>query len=171
MTPTISTPNLVLRPLKKATVRQVRWLNDPDVVRYSEQRHQTHSLITQLRYIDLFVGGSHIWGIYRVADDEHVGNIAACHDEPNNVTDLGIMIGETACWHKGIGLEAWKSVCTWLLDPQCGAVRKIEAGAMKANEAMIKILRGSSFNLEGERANHFLLDGGAVGMVLYGRTR
>jgi len=36
---------------------------------------------------------------------------------------------------------------------------------------MMKIMRRSNFSLEGERANHFLVNGSPVGMVLFGRFR
>ena len=42
---------------------------------------------------------------------------------------------------------------------------------MRENVAMMKILSGSRFKFEGERTNHFLLDGRPVGMVLFGRHR
>lgn len=167
----IYTEHLTMRPLKKATPRQTAWLRDPEVVRYSEQRHHTHTLSSQLRYIEQFGGKSHLWGIYRIKDGEHIGNISALHDEPNDVSDVGIMIGETACWHSGYGREAWNAVCNWLLDPNLGAVRKLEAGCMGSNLAMIKIIRKSGFIDEGIRANHFMVDGGPVSMLLFGRSK
>lgn len=171
MTPTISTNRLSLRPLTKATIRQVAWLLDPKVVQYSEQRHHTHSLKSQLRWLDSFSGRSHVWGIYLAATGDHIGNLSAVHDRDNDVADVGIMIGETKCWGLGMGLEAWKGATFWLLDQNCGKVRKLEAGCMRANEAMLKILRRTGFTEEGERKSHFLLDGQPVGMMLFGRHR
>jgi ribosomal-protein-alanine N-acetyltransferase len=168
MTPTISTTNLVLRPMKKVASRTISWLRDPDVVKYSEQRHQQHNLSTELRYTESFTGKSYYWGIHTLVSDEHIGNMTAAHDEPNNVTDLGIMIGEVTSWGKGYGAEAWGAVCIHLLND---GVRKLEAGCMKSNLAMVKIMEKTGFKLEGERANHFLLNGGGMGLVMYGRAR
>lgn len=168
---TIPTARLTLRPLTKATARQIEWLRNPDVVRYSERRHREHTLSSQLRYISSFVGRSRIWGIHLVESGNHIGNLTATHDEPNNVSDVGIMIGETAYWGKGYGAEAWKAACSWLLDKEAGDVRKLEAGAMRDNLAMLKIICGSGFAEEGERKNHYLLDGGMVSAVLFGRMR
>lgn len=170
-TSTISTNRLSLRPLTKATVRQVAWLIDPQVVKYSEQRHQTHSLRSQLRWLELFGGKSHVWGIHLASTGDHIGNLSAMHDQNNGVTDVGIMIGETRCWGLGMGAEAWKAACFWLLDPNCGNIRKLECGCMRSNEAMLKIIKGSGFTEEGERKSHFLLDGQPVGMMLFGRHR
>lgn len=168
---TIATQRLVLRPLTKASPRQVAWLRDPDVVRFSEQRHREHTLSSQLRYVNSFAGRSRIWAIARIDDGEHIGNLSAMVDEPNNVAEIGILIGEKAAWGKRFGIEAWIGACDWLLDPNGGGLRKLEAGCMRANGAMMSILMKSRFNQEGERANHFLLKGSPTGMVLFGRFK
>lgn len=169
MTPTISTNRLTLRALTKATGRNLVWLRDPEIVRFSELRHRTHTLSSQLRYVQSFVGRSHIWAIIHVESGEHIGNLTATHDEPNNVADIGILIGESKFWGKGLGREAWRSACEWLLDKDCGKVRKLEAGCARTNEAMVKIIRACGFTEEGERKNHFLFDGNPISMVLFGR--
>jgi ribosomal-protein-alanine N-acetyltransferase len=171
MTPSIPTERLVLRPLSKVTARQVAWLNDPEVVRFSEQRHREHTMFSQINFINSFNDNSHLWGIHRIDTNEHIGNLSADHDPPNNVADVGIMVGETRHWGQGYATEAWRGACTWLLDKEGGGMRKLEAGCMRANEAMVRIIRGSGFAQEGERANHFWLGGGPVGMVLFGRFR
>jgi RimJ/RimL family protein N-acetyltransferase len=171
MTPTLATGRLSLRRIGKPTPRQVAWLNDPEVMRFSEQRHREHTLHSQQVYINLFrqVPSSHFWGIYRVDRKTHIGNVTAVHDTANNVADVGIMIGESELWGQGYATEAWHKVCEWLLDKDGGAVRKLEAGCMRDNMAMLKIIRSSGFVEEGERKNHFLLGGSPVGMVLFGR--
>src|SRR5258705_2300508 len=101
MTPTISTARLTLRPLTKATTRNIAWLRDPMVTRYSEQRHQHHTISTQLRYVSVFGGISQLWAIHVVETGEHIGNVSGVVDVPNGVADVGIMIGETRQWRKG----------------------------------------------------------------------
>jgi ribosomal-protein-alanine N-acetyltransferase len=170
MTPTLSTARLILRPLVKPSQRQVDWLRDPDVVRFSEQRHHTHTLASCLRYIQSLAGG-HIWGLWTTAD-RHIGNIAAAVDAPNNIADLSILIGETGQWGQGYGTEAWREAARWLLDKDGGALRKLEAGCMAVNAPMRRLLDRTGFQFEGERKNHFLWQAGQpVGAVYYGRFR
>jgi [ribosomal protein S5]-alanine N-acetyltransferase len=171
MTPTISTARLVLRGMTKPSNRNLLWLRDKDVTRYSEQRHVEHTLSTQLRYVNSFTGKSRLWAIWLASTGEHIGNISAPHDEPNNVSDVAIMIGEKSMWGKGFGAEAWNAVCEHLLHRDGGNIRKLEAGCMKANEPMLKIIRRSKFTQEGERLNHFLLQGAPISAVLFGRTK
>lgn len=168
---TVSTNRLTLRRLRKPTPRNLTWLRDPEVVRYSEQRHQTHTLSSQLRYVDSFDGRSQLWGIYRIDNGAHIGNVSARHDEPNDVCDVAIMIGETALWGQGYGYEAWKGACDWLLDKNLGNFRKLEAGCMATNAAMLKIIRDSHFHQEGELLNHFLFAGNPISALLFGKMR
>jgi len=165
---TIGTKRLVLRPLTKASPKQVAWLRDKKVVQFSEQRHREHTLSSQLRYVQSFAGKSRLWAIFRIDSGEHIGNLSAMVDEPNNVADIGILIGDRESWGKGFGGEAWAAACDELFHH---GVRKLEAGCMRNNEAMMKILRKTKFSQEGERANHFLLNGSPVGMVLFGRFK
>lgn len=169
MTPTLSTTCLVLRPMLKPSTRQIAWLRNPEVVRFSEQRHQTHTLSSELRWINSFENGSHLWAIW-TASGEHIGTLSATFDRPNNVADVGIMIGETKFWGKGLGREAWTAATNWLLSRE-GGVRKLEAGCMKTNLAMAKIIQGAGFKLEGERLNHFLLDGSPISELMFGRFK
>lgn len=171
MTPILTTPRLVLRPLTKATQRQVDWLRDPQVVKYSEQRHREHTLTTCLRYIQSFVPHGHIWSIWTMHDDSHIGNIAADVDEPNNIADLSIMIGATTKWADGYGSEAWRGVTEWLLDKRAGNLRKIEAGCMAVNAGMRKVLDRTGYQFEGERKNHFLYQSNPTGALYYGKFR
>ena len=168
---TISTARLSLRPLIRPSSRNLGWLRNPDVVRYSEQRHREHTLSTQHRYVSSFVGKSKLWAIHLVDSGNHIGNLSATHDAPNNVADVGIMIGETDFWGRGYAGEAWKAACKWLLDKDGGGIRKLEAGCARSNTVMLKIIQGSGFKQEGELLNHFLHDGAPVSAMLFGRAR
>ena len=167
--PTLNAARLVLKGATKATQTEVVWLRDPEVVRYSEQRHKEHTLSTQLRYVTSFKG--FLWGIYELRNHIHIGNLSAALDGENNIADVGILIGDKNYWQKGYGLEAWKTACSWLLDGDGGRIRKLEAGCMANNIGMRRILDKSGFKLEGERLNHFLFESMPVGMVYYGKFK
>lgn len=171
MTPTLTSHRLTLRPLTKASQRQLDWLRDPKVTEFSEQRHHQHTLSSCLRYINSFTPDGHIWAIYTALNDLHIGNLAADVDKPNNVCDLSIMIGNTDYWGSGFGTEAWRRAAEWLLDKEGGELRKVEAGCMALNLPMRKLFDHTGFQFEGERKNHFLKEGQLCGAVYYGRFR
>lgn len=170
MTPSLSTQSLSLRQLRKATQRHVDWLNDPEVVQFSEQRHRMYMLATCRSYINSFDGETrHIWAIDEVATGRHIGNITADIDPRNNVAELAILIGDRASWGKGYGTQAWRAVTDWLLGENGARVRKVEAGAMSNNAGMRRIMERANFQFEGEKRLHFLWNGQPVGLTMYGR--
>jgi RimJ/RimL family protein N-acetyltransferase len=166
--PTLDTKRLTLVPFADAhlTERYVGWLNDPEVVRYSEQRHRRHTVESCRAFVRSFADGpSHLWAI--VAKDKalgHIGNINSAVDAPNRVADVAILIGEKKAWGQGLGAEAWTAVVDYLLGP--GGMRKVTAGTMAENEAMLKIMRKAGMIEEGLRRRQFILDGREVDIVL-----
>lgn len=167
--PTLSTARLVLRPIFAAHKRQVDWLNNPKVVQFSEQRHRPHTLASCQRYVNSFQAGSQIWAIHLVADNRHIGNITAVLDRPNNVSELGILIGDVKMWGNGYATEAWLAATEWSLDKDGGNVRKLSGGCMKTNEAMLKVLRKTGFTFECERPAHFLFGSSPIACIYFAR--
>src|SRR4051812_9779295 len=78
------------------TERYVGWLNDPEVVKFSEQRHKTHSIESSQRYFESFIGSSNYFLAIEAADETlgHIGNISIAVDLENGVADVSILIGE-----------------------------------------------------------------------------
>jgi RimJ/RimL family protein N-acetyltransferase len=168
---TIETSRLRLVPLdeRHLTARYVGWLNDPSVVRYSEQRHRRHDLETCRRWLEtMWAGGHSLWAIEtRELPLGHAGNIAAYIDIANKVADMTILIGERAAWGQGIGAEAWGAACDWLIAR--ALMRKVTGGTMAANRAMVRIMERTGMRPDGVRTGQFLLDGQAVDLVHYAR--
>jgi len=149
------------------TARYVAWLNDTDVVRYSEQRHRRHTLESCRAYRVSLAGTPHKFWAIEVPTLGHVGNITATVDPANRVADLAILLGERNAWGRGIGTRAWMLALEWLLGP--GGMRKVTAGTMAENKAMLAIMKKSGMEEEGRRRAQFLLDGRPVDAVLVAR--
>ena len=161
----INTERLTLEPFSKVflTERYVAWLNDKSVTAHSEQRHKSHTLESCHQFSEnMRTAGHYVWAI--VAKDSptlgHIGNLSAYIDLPNHVADLTILIGHRAAWGHGYGSEAWMAACRWLFD-QAG-IRKITAGTMATNVAMIGIMKKAGMIEEGRKKNQFLQDGQEV---------
>lgn len=144
----------------------VKWLNDPEVVRFSEQRHKKHTLATQLAYVQTFKGEDIYWGIYH--GDSIIGTISYHIDKPNSVANVGIMIGDKDYWGMGYGFEAWKRICDYLL---WKGVRKVEAGCMAINASMIRICLRYGMTEEGRIKGHFLYQNKPTDLLLFGKTQ
>lgn len=180
MTPALSTSRLLLRPYYAGMVTEdhVRWLNDPEVVRYSEQRHKRHTIESVHAYVNDVntTGSSHIWAIDVVEpaafnlEEDHIfiGTITTHIDKPNGVANIGILIGEKGFWGKGYGQEAWLTVCNWLFEQ---GIRKIEMGCHYENRAMRNLAMTCGMHLEGVRHDHFVVDGKPQHLLLYAKMK
>ena len=177
MTPRLETSRLVLSPYVAGFIQpeHIDWLNDPEVVKYSEQRHKAHSESTQRVYLNSFNADEHIWLIQCLVSDEDktrflkdIGTITAYVDVPNQVANMGIMIGDRSMWGKGCGREAWQAVMDWLFTQD---VRKVECATMSCNSAMRNLAFKCGMRVEGIRQHHFWFDGAPMDMVSYARMR
>lgn len=166
-TPVLTTLRLRLVPFAEEhlSVRYLGWLRDPEVMRYSENRHRPPMLEDCRQFWQgLRAGGHHGWALLRCDGGEsHIGNLVAYLDPPNRVADLSIMIGAHDARGQGLALESWNAVCGWLLGP--AGFRKIAAGTMAANRAMLRLMQASGMSEDGRRRRHFLLEGEAVDLV------
>ena len=159
--PTLETAKLRIVAFNEQHLSQtyVEWLNDPEVVRYSEQRHHHHTLEICRAYFATFENTPHLFLAIEgnKGDLGHIGNMTVTIDPFNGLADLAILIGERQAWGKGLGLEAWSAVLSVLLAKPW--VRKITAGAVESNRAMVSIMRKSGMIEDGMRRSHLLVNG------------
>ena len=170
MKPTLGTDRCELRPYYAGSVtdQHVKWLNDPEVVQFSEQRHRTHTLISVIDYVNDMASSKDaiLWGIYA---PKLIGTISAHIDSPNRIANLGIMIGDKKFWRKGYGREAWQRVCEYLFTER--DIRKIEAGCHYENRAMRTLALKTGMELEAVIHDHFIVSGAPQHLLLYGKIR
>jgi len=165
--PLIETSRLLIVPFseKYLTPRYVGWLNDPQVVRYSEQRHKKHTLELCRQYWQSFIDSPHFFWAITAIDSSvgHIGNINAHIDKMNSVADVGILIGERTAWRKGYGLEAWVAVCNYLL--RDAGIRKVTSGTIAANKGMLRIMEKAGMVADGRRIRQYMVDGSEVDII------
>lgn len=151
------------------TARYVAWLNDPETVRYSEQRHHAHDAASCRNYFVSMHNDACLFVAIEMRDPElgHVGNMSAAIDRPNRSADLSIIIGEKRVWGTGLASKAWSSMVVELLDLY--ALRRVTAGTMSVNVPMIKLMERSGMQIEAVRPRHFLWEGQEVDLVLAGK--
>jgi ribosomal-protein-alanine N-acetyltransferase len=163
----IETKRLLIVPFSEEhlTPRYVSWLNDPEVVRYSNQRYRTHTLQSCREYWESFEGTpNYFWAV--VARDVqlgHIGNMTAYVNTIHSVADVGILIGEQAVWGRGYGSEAWIAVCDYLLHGL--GIRKVTAGTLSIHTAMLAVMRRTGMVEDGRHTRQCLFEGREVDMV------
>lgn len=163
----IQTERLLLEPFSEThlTGELVEWLNDPEVVRYSDNRHRRHTLSTSREYLRSFSDSPNCyWAILlRVGEPGMIGSITSYIDRDNRVADIGILVGDKRCWCGGYGVEAFSGVVDWLFRSR--GMRKVTAGTMAANAGMLGIMRKIGMREEARKQRHYLLDQAEVDMV------
>ena len=167
----LRTARLHLVPYRASMVQShhVAWLNNHENVKYSEQRHLTHTVESQHSYLNEFPPGSYIWLIRSLgtfaAPPTDLGTITAYVDVPNKVANMGILIDQE---HRGQGAakEAWLRVEEFL---KTIGIRKIECGCMSVNVGMAKLAQAVGLRVEGLRPEHFEWGGRRVAMTHYGK--
>lgn len=146
--------------------RYLRWLNDPEVVRYSRQRFLNHGFVSSFRYLRRFPPlPSRFLAIRELETGRMIGTLTVFVDVRHGVADIGIMIGEKSRWGSGLGLDAWRTaVDNVQMVPN---IRKITAGCLSENLAMMRIMESSGMHLEAIRRSHELFDDRPVDLLLY----
>lgn len=163
--------DIALRPFVASDIGEhyIGWLNDPQVVRFSNQRLRQHDRASSERYLASFHGTDNLFAaIVRKTDGALLGTMTAYVARHHGTVDVGLMVGERSAWGQGIGQDAWNTLCEWLLGPQAG-LRKLTAGAARPNTAMLRIMERFGMQLEAVRREQEIIEGQAVDLLYYAR--
>jgi RimJ/RimL family protein N-acetyltransferase len=166
------TPRLRIHPFGESDIEPsyIAWLNDPALMRFSNQRFVRHDRESCARYVASFAGTPHLFvGVRLRADSALIGTMTAYADERHGRADMGILIGHPRARGRGYALEAWTALMRFLFDAR--AVRKITAGTMRENAAMCRLAERAGMRPDGVRQRHNLLDGREVDIVHYAAFR
>ncbi len=145
------------------TNRYVSWLNDPEVVRFSEQRHRSHSLESCQDYFRSVKNSGDLFLAVESPDFGHIGNIGVTVDPWNGVGDIAILIGEKQAWGRGLASTAWKMVMDTLFREH--DFRKLTAGTMSENHAMLQLMSRCGMKVEARLARQFVWEGKEIDLV------
>jgi len=166
--PIIIDRNIKILPFNESHINSnyVSWLNDAEVVRYSEQRHFNHTLKTCLDYYLQQKNSNNFFLAIELLENnfKHVGNIGVKIDQYNKIADLSIMIGDKSIWGSGIGSRAWILTINTLLDKL--NFRRVTAGTMEINLNMIRLIYRSGMKIDAVLPGRFLFEGSEIGLVM-----
>ncbi len=161
---------VLLRPFTEFDIDPlyIGWLNDPDVVRFSNQRFLQHDHVSSMNYLSSFDCSMNIFmSVRQLADDRQVGTMTAYVSRRHGTVDIGIMIGDKAVWGHGYGQEAWGLLTNWLLEHT--SIRKLTAGTLACNFGMIKIIKRSGMVLEAVRKSQEIINEQPVDMYYFAK--
>lgn len=169
--PWLTGDHVVLRPLSPQQVseRYLRWVNDPQVNRYTDLRGREHLRDEIERYVasvsvDPLCA---IWGIY--VGTEHIGNVKF---GPLNPIDrhavIGILVGERDQWGRGYATEAIRLATRYAFD--IVGLHRLEAGFFPDYERSLRAFEKAGYVRECVMRGRICDDGRFVDQLIMAMT-
>lgn len=167
----LQSKRLYFRGLESSDVNEkyYSWMNNSNVIQYTESRYYPNTI----ERISQFVASANsdpnsvIFAIILKENDQHIGNIKL---GPINwvyrVADIGMIIGDKACWGKGYGSEAIGSIVNHAFNVL--NLHKVTASYYSENIASEKICTNNMFKIEGTRKEHAFFNGKYVDVIQVG---
>lgn len=164
----LASHQVLIRPFELDDITEVYlgWLKDPEVVRYSNQRFQLHTINSCRAYLATFkCSGNYLLAICDRGSGVMLGTLTVYRSPHHGTADIGIMIGARHFWGRGVGTDAFCLVLSTL--KTCGLIRKVTAGTLSVNRGMVQIMEKAGMHIEATRRAQELLDGEPVDVVYY----
>lgn len=163
-----------LRPVTPSDVNETycRWMNDPVVTQYLESRFHPATRESLEAYVARLKDDPDHLFLAIIAKDTatHIGNVKLGPiNWMHRFADIGLLMGESAYWGRGIATEVITLVARHAFDEL--KLRKVTAGCYGTNVAAIKAFEKAGFVREGLRRDHYHCNGEYVDGVLLGLKR
>lgn len=146
----------------------VGWLNDARVNRFLESRFRTHTVNSTREFVRSCRSSDStlLLGIRsRALNDRHVGNIKlGSIDSHHGLGEIGVLVGETDAWGRGIASGAISIMCDIALEQF--RLRKITAGCYASNVGSERAFVRAGFGIECRRRAHYILEGRPEDLLL-----
>lgn len=153
---------LMLRPLRPSDdmANYVRWMNDPEVMQFTESRFSQHSHEELVEYVrnQNASPSNLLLGIVECRSERHIGNIKIGDVNPvHRFADIGIIIGDKSCWGRGYATESIRLLCEYAF--RVLTLHKLFAGCYAQNRGAIRAFLKAGFVEEGRRLSQYLYRG------------
>lgn len=149
----------------------IKWMNDYDVVKYTEQRFKKNSFRDIKKFI-LQKNKSKIDYLYGIFFKEknslvHIGNIKLGPINKNHMTaDVSYIIGKKIFWKKGIASFALRKIIE--IARKKFKLKKLIAGCYENNFGSIKVLKKNHFKKEATFASQILFEKKRIKKLVFG---
>mgnify|MGYP001285617080 CR=1 FL=1 len=147
----------------------LKWMNDPEVMRYTESRFTNHTKEDLISYINSMNCSKEnlLLGIFTIDQNRHIGNIKlgpiiTHHDR----ADIGVIIGVKEYWSKGYAHEAVKILTDFAFNHL--QLHRITAGVYEDNKGSLKLFHKLGYIEEARLRSYWKSNNKWVdGIILY----
>jgi RimJ/RimL family protein N-acetyltransferase len=163
--------NFYLKQLSKIDVTQsyINWLNDYEVVKFTEQRHLKHSNVSVCQFVEQKKSSkeNYLFGIYY--DKKHIGNVKLGPISfSNKRSEISYIIGEKQYWGRGLATQTINFLSQIAKDKL--NIVKLLAGTYDCNLASINVLKKNGFKLEGRITKSVYFEKKQIDNLIFGKV-
>lgn len=175
---------LILRPIwlsgKKVNLRELRsedvtedyvnWMNDFEVVRFTESRFIRHDLECIKKYVRTFEENQNsvLLGIFSKQENLHLGNIKLGPiNWRHKIADIGLILGRKTFWRQGLATEAIILLCQYAFAGL--RLHKLTSACYFSNKGSVCSFQKAGFTQEGLRKKHVASESGWEDVIEFGK--
>ena len=163
------THDLYIQILKPSDVTHeyVQWMNDYEVVKYTEQKFTAHSFEDVCEFVRQKYESKNdfLFGIY--FNKKHIGNVKLGPINFNHkVADISMIIGDKDMWGKGIATKVTKKIISFGFEVI--GLEKITLTCNSLNRASLKMFLNRGFSVEAIRKEQIIFEGKRVDQISLG---
>jgi len=146
--------------------KYLSWLNDPHHMQFSDQQLKFHNVESAKDYINSFNDSANLFLKVLNNSGVMIGTLTVYIDVTYDIHNCGILVDPNLVG-RGYGKRIWTAL-TRQVCPSLGA-RKIVAGTVESNFAMIKLFEASDLSLETRLHNEKFYGGKTHDVLIYSR--
>lgn len=145
----------------------LNWMNDYEIVKYTESRFFPHSISSLNEYVKNVNNQSNVmFAIIDKKTNNHIGNIKLGNiNQFHKFADIGIIIGQKEFWNKGIGSKAIYLVVNYAFSRL--NLRKVFAGIYENNIGSIKAFEKCGFKKSFVEKDKYFFEGEYIDAIIY----
>ena len=144
----------------------MRWINDPEVVRYTEARWILHIRESAAAYVRASNDGAGSKLFRILLAEQHVGNLRlSAINYHHSRAEVALIIGEASARGRGVGHRAIEIACAHAFVTL--SLHKVIAGIYANNEASVRAFETAGFAGVAHLHGHYRCEGGWVdGLIM-----
>ena len=125
------------------------WLRDPENIQFLEVRHSAPSIESITQFVRECNASTtdHLFGVFKLENAAHIGNVRLTICPLYNKAEMGILIGESQYKGLGFGARAIRSTSKYGFNTL--NLEKIEAGCYQGNIKSLNAFLKAGFSVEG----------------------
>ena len=161
---------LKLIKLSNITKSYVKWMNDYEVVKYTEQKLKKHTLANVKKFVKekIYSPTEFLYGIFIYNKKKiHIGNLKIGPiNKIHQTAEISYLIGEKRYWKAGIGSQAVKKAIE--ISKKKYKLKKLIAGCYDVNKGSIKVLKKNKFKKEGLLKFNVFFENKRIDQIIFG---